>query len=164
MTDPFTTPSTNDEIHSDDIPAALENGWVYLDVRTEQEFNLGHVPGAYNVPFQLGTLAGFVPNPDFVPRVLAVFRKEQGLILGCHSGNRSRRALPALRAVGFSHIFSHAEGWDGSRDAFGRKNPGWSHGERPRETLALPGRSYAELGGEGRNERQELESLNSCTR
>lgn len=140
--------SEADEIpamHSDDIPAALVDGWVYLDVRTEEEFELGHVPGAYNVPFQLGTLAGPVPNPDFAAHVQAAFRCDQGLILGCHSGNRSRRAGRILREVGFSRISSHTEGWDGSRDAFGRKTPGWAHSEHPRETHARAGRSYTEI-------------------
>lgn len=148
-TPPGTRPTREEDeipaMHSDDVPAAMVAGWAYLDVRTEEEFNLGHVPGAYNVPFQLGTLAGLIRNPDFTAHVEAALQRDQGVILGCHSGNRSRHAARTLRDAGFSRVSSHVEGWDGSRDAFGRKTPGWAHSAHPRETHARAGRSYAEI-------------------
>lgn len=35
-----------------------KDGWHYLDVRTPQEYQGGHAPGATNIPFMLRTDAG----------------------------------------------------------------------------------------------------------
>lgn len=125
----------------------LERGYRYLDVRSEPEFEAGHIPGAFNIPLSFGTRAGLVSNPDFLAVVLATFEREQPLLLGCHSGGRARRAAEQLRAAGFQTLAVHRESWGGCRDAFGRLTPGWSQSELPRSTRAQPGRDYASLQG-----------------
>jgi rhodanese-related sulfurtransferase len=134
-----------DELQSTEVLELLDAGWSYLDVRTVQEFERGHVPGAFNVPSQLGSVAGLYDNPDFSSCVAAVFPKPARVIVGCHSGGRSNRAKSLLRAQGHTHIVAHADGWDGRPDAFGRKQGGWLRAGLPIASHAEPGRSYAEL-------------------
>ena len=57
--------------------------WAYVDVRTVEEFDQGHVPGAWNIPFVFSNPAGgMLPNPDFVEVVKAHFTFESRLVLG----------------------------------------------------------------------------------
>ncbi len=44
----------------------LEQGYVYVDVRTEAEFEQGHPPGALNVPISHAGPAGMTPNAEFL--------------------------------------------------------------------------------------------------
>jgi rhodanese-related sulfurtransferase len=132
------------EMGSGEVQTWLIAGCLYLDLRTPLEFDLGHVPGAYNLPMQLGDIAGLRANPAFEPVVLAVFSRDQPLILGCHSGARSRSAQRRLIALGFERLSVHREGWDGQRDAFGRKSEGWGT-TMPVERVAQPGRDYETL-------------------
>ena len=48
------------------------DGYVYLDVRTEEEFRAGHVPGAANVAVMVANPAGpgMIPNLEFVEQVV----------------------------------------------------------------------------------------------
>jgi rhodanese-related sulfurtransferase len=122
--------------------AMQEAGAIYLDVRTPQEFELGHPQGAYNVPWQL---AG-QPNPDFVPVAQRAIDRDQALIVGCQSGLRSKQACAALLAAGFANVVEQHGGYGGKRDAFGRLvEPGWERAGLPIATSALPGRSYRDV-------------------
>ena len=56
--------------------------YVYVDVRTVEEFEQGHVPGAYNIPISFRTDRGMQPNPDFLPVVKRVFGPEQKIVFG----------------------------------------------------------------------------------
>lgn len=43
------------------------SGHIYIDVRTTDEFDAGHVPGAKNIPvLEPGPAGGMQVNPDFV--------------------------------------------------------------------------------------------------
>ena len=42
---------------------------TYLDVRTPQEYEGGHCPGAVNVPVMVSAGGGMAPNPDFLAQV-----------------------------------------------------------------------------------------------
>jgi rhodanese-related sulfurtransferase len=57
--------------------------WVYVDVRTVEEFDQGHVPSAWNAPFAFSDpAAGMVPNPDFVEVIKHHFTFDSYLVLG----------------------------------------------------------------------------------
>lgn len=133
------------EVQSAEVLELLDAGWAYLDVRTVQEFELGHVPGAFNVPFQLGSITGLGDNPEFSSCVAAIFPKATRLIVGCHSGGRSSAARAQLLKQGYAHIATHSDGWDGRPDAFGRKHGGWRRAGLPVASHPEPGRSYADL-------------------
>lgn len=123
----------------------IETGYVYVDVRSEPEFEQGHVPGALNVPLMHFGPAGMTPNGEFMQVVESAFGKDEKLLIGCRSGGRSQRAAQMLAAAGFSRLADLAAGWEGSRDPFGRITPGWSRKGLPVETGKPAGQSYADV-------------------
>jgi rhodanese-related sulfurtransferase len=120
----------------------LAEGYVYVDVRSEPEFEQGHVPGAFNVPITHAGEGGLTPNPDFLGVMEAAFDKSAKLLIGCKTGVRSLRAVKLLVHAGFGNLAELATGWDGSRDAFGRPQPGWSKKGLPVETGIPAAQSY----------------------
>jgi rhodanese-related sulfurtransferase len=122
-----------------------KEGYVYLDVRSEAEFEAGHAPQALNIPLQHETDEGWTMNEDFVAVAEACLAKDQPLVVGCKAGGRSRRAAELLMEVGFQHLVDLGVGWDGKRDAFGRLQPGWSRQGLPIETGLPAGRKYGDL-------------------
>jgi rhodanese-related sulfurtransferase len=127
--------------------ALCEEGYVYLDVRSEPEFADGHPAGAYNVPFLHKAATGLVPNEDFLAVMAARFPREQALVVGCRSGARSAKAAAALVAAGYTNVVDQRAGFEGVRDPFGAlTDPGWRPLGLPTATEA-PGRSYLELAG-----------------
>lgn len=119
----------------------MDGGHAYLDVRTEEEFAGGHVPGAYNVPIRRQG----ADNPDFLAVVSATFALDAPLVVGCHTGVRSQKAVAALLSGGYTALVEHRTGFAGARDAFGRQEAGWGKAGLPVETTAAPGHAYAEL-------------------
>src|SRR5437870_12758260 len=88
---------------------------VYLDVRTEAEFEAGHPAGARNVPvvfFDPATRQP-TPNPDFVATVERAVPRSTKLLVGCQSGPRSARACELLAQAGFTDATNVAgcSGW-----------------------------------------------------
>lgn len=71
-----------------DLRAALESGAYLLDVRTQAEFDEGHIDGAKLIP--LNELAGR----------LAEVPADKTVYVICRSGNRSAQASAMLRAAG----------------------------------------------------------------
>ncbi|HET9933022.1 MAG TPA: rhodanese-like domain-containing protein [Polyangiaceae bacterium] len=123
----------------------VSQGAVYIDVRSEQEFEQGHPPGALNVPIAHFGPAGMTPNPDFLKVMQAAFARDAKLVVGCKAGGRSRKAVEALEAAGFSDLTDMTAGWDGSRDAFGRPLPGWSKRSLPVEAGLPQGQRYEDV-------------------
>ncbi len=129
----------------EEVQALLADGYVYVDVRSEQEFEAGHPAGAVNVPISHMGPAGFETNPEFMAVLEKAFAKEEKLIVGCKTGARSRRAAAMLMSAGFTTVGDMIAGFGGSRDAFGRPSPGWLQKGLPVETGSPEGRSYADL-------------------
>ena len=126
------------------------DGWIYLDVRTTEEFEGGHPEGAFNVPLAVMAGGSMTPNPDFVPVVERAFGKDAKLVVGCKAGGRSLRAAQALLDAGFTNIVDQRAGWDGARDPFGQlSEPGWSRAGLPATQQAAVGHSYAEIKAKG---------------
>jgi len=126
--------------------ALCDQGYVYVDVRSEQEFQQGHPAGAYNIPLMHAGAAGMTPNSDFIAVMQLTFPKDSKLVIGCRSGQRSLRAAEALLNAGFSDIVDQRAGFDGPRDAFGTPTePGWGAEGLPVSRTAATGRSYSEL-------------------
>ena len=123
----------------------LEQGYTFVDVRTEEEFEQGHVPGALNVPIMVRGAGGLQANPEFVEVMRAVLDAEAPIVVGCRSGGRSLRAAQELTAAGYARVTDLRTGWDGCRDAFGRPEAGWSRVGLPVEMGAPDGQRYAEL-------------------
>lgn len=71
-----------------------EEGYIILDVREQEEYDQGHIPGAILLP--LGTIA------DQAHTVLP--EKDQLLLVYCRSGRRSKQAAEILVEQGYTNI------------------------------------------------------------
>lgn len=125
--------------------ALIQEGAIYVDVRSEQEFEQGHPPGALNVPIAHFGAAGMTPNADFLSVMQAAFSRTEKLVVGCKAGGRSRKAVELLEQAGFQDLSDMQAGWDGSRDAFGRPLAGWSKRGLPQETGLPQGQRYQDI-------------------
>ena len=118
----------------------LEEGYLYLDVRTVTEFNQGHPTGAYNIPAFIPGPMGMAPNPQFVAEVQARFAPDTPIVLGCRSGGRSLMALRILAAAGYTDLVDNEAGWAGAAGS-----TGWQAAGLPASTTPVEGRDYASL-------------------
>ncbi|MGJ7036113.1 rhodanese-related sulfurtransferase [Anoxybacillus eryuanensis] len=77
---------------------------VVLDVRTEEEYASGHIPGAILLPLQQ------------LPDRMNELNKNKTYIVVCRSGNRSAQASELLVKEGFTNIYNMTGGmneWKG---------------------------------------------------
>ena len=132
-------------VSPEEAAALVREGHVYVDVRSEPEFEAGHVPGALNVPLLNMGPGGMTPNPEFLAVMQQAFGTDEKLIVGCKAGSRSKKAADQLAAAGFQSLSDMSAGWEGSRDAFGRALPGWSKQGLPIETGKPAGQTYADV-------------------
>lgn len=71
-----------------------EEGYVILDVRTEEEYAQGHIPGAILIPdYEIETKAEEILTD-----------KDQMILVYCRSGRRSKNAAQALLELGYTDI------------------------------------------------------------
>ena len=82
-----------------------QGDYIILDVRREDEFAEGHIPGAINVPNE--------DIQDIEPSELP--DKNQTIYVYCRSGNRSKQAASKLVAMGYTNIieFGGIMDWTG---------------------------------------------------
>ena len=123
------------------------DGWIYVDVRTVQEFEAGHPPGAFNVPLALpGPTGAMTMNPEFLAVMQQHFPASARLILGCAAGPRSARACELLAAEGYEDLCNMEGGFLGARGPQGRVvEPGWHACGFPINTEADPERTWEAL-------------------
>lgn len=72
-----------------------EKDTVIVDVRTEEEYEKGHIKGAINIPLHAidGTVVGKLK--DYHEKILVY----------CESGNRSVQASAKLAALGYKQVY-----------------------------------------------------------
>ena len=72
-----------------------EGDYTILDVRTIEEYNEGHIPGAICVPNE--TIQDAAPKelPD----------KGRVILVYCRSGNRSKQAAAKLAKLGYTKLY-----------------------------------------------------------
>ena len=71
-----------------------EEGYIILDVREQDEYDAGHIPGAILIPYtQIAEKAEEVLTD-----------KEQLILVYCRSGRRSKIAAEALVELGYTNI------------------------------------------------------------
>ena len=78
-----------------------------LDVRTPEEYEMGHIAGAVNASFL---------DADFARRI-GVMDKTRTYIVHCAGGTRSQRSLPLLQAAKFGTILHMSGGYKAWVDA-----------------------------------------------
>lgn len=71
-----------------------EDNYIILDVRTEQEYAAGHIPGAIVIPNETIGTEEIAQLPD----------KDQLIMVYCRSGNRSKQASDKLVKLGYTNI------------------------------------------------------------
>ena len=71
-----------------------EEGYIILDVRTQEEYDQGHIPGATQISHE--------EIADKAEEVLT--DKEQLILVYCRSGRRSKLAAEALVDLGYTNI------------------------------------------------------------
>jgi rhodanese-related sulfurtransferase len=122
-----------------------EEGYSYVDVRSIPEFEAGHPEGAYNVPLLHARGGAMMPNPDFLSVMQRRFPTDAKLVIGCQSGARSLQAAMLLQSAGYTDVVDQRSGFEGSRDPYGRIEPGWRPQGLPVSRTAAAGRAYREL-------------------
>ena len=127
----------------------LDQGWTYLDVRSEPEFEEGHPAGAINIPLMHRGPGGMSPNPDFMKVVEAVLPKDAKLVVGCQAGGRSAKAVQQMVQSGYQNLADQYCGWGGARDPSGQVVPGWAASGLPMESGQPEGRAYRDLAKRG---------------
>ena len=71
-----------------------QEGYVILDVRTQEEFNQGHIPGAI-----------LIPDTEIEGKAEEILTdKDQLILVYCRSGRRSKLASEALVKLGYTNI------------------------------------------------------------
>jgi phage shock protein E len=82
-------------------PAELDQkkGMTLLDVRTDKEYNQGHIPGAIHVPLtEIG---------DKVKKL----KKDKEIVVFCQNGNRSIWAIKRLMGMGYKNLYNLKGGY-----------------------------------------------------
>ena len=70
-----------------------EEGAFLLDVRTEEEYDAGHIPGSINLPLhRIQNIESIIPD------------KSAPLFVYCLSGARRRQAVSYLTASGYTQV------------------------------------------------------------
>ncbi len=71
-----------------------EDGYIILDVRTQEEYDQGRIPGAI-----------LIPDTEIEARAEEVLTdKDQLILVYCRSGRRSKIAAEALVELGYTNI------------------------------------------------------------
>ena len=71
-----------------------EEGYIILDVREQDEYDVGHIPGAILIPYTQIEEKAKKTLPD----------KDQLILVYCRSGRRSKIAAEALAKLGYANI------------------------------------------------------------
>ncbi len=122
-----------------------EGGWTYVDVRSVEEFEEGHVPGAYNAPLAFLGRRGMEPNPGFVAAMQRAFPRDARLVLGCKSGGRSHRACELLAQAGYSALANMHGGMHGFSGPGLPPQAGWTSCGFAVTRESAPERTWAAL-------------------
>jgi rhodanese-related sulfurtransferase len=107
---------------------AGKQGTLLLDVRTPEEFEHGHVPGALSFPIE-NLEATLLLEGETISHDRPVY-------LICHTQNRSRKAAESFIAAGYTRVFFVLGGTAGWIDAglpVARGGP-----KTPRPSRSLP--------------------------
>ena len=121
---------------------------VYVDVRSQAEYDQGHPEGAWNLPVLLTGTLGMRPNAEFLEVAARVLPKDAPLIIGCRSGQRSAMACQMLAQAGFQDLANVAGGFHGGIGVAGPV-AGWGSCGLPSSTSPTPGKSWTELRSTG---------------
>lgn len=73
-----------------------------IDVRTPEEYNSGHIPGAINIDYSSEEFESLIGDID----------RDTKLVIYCAAGGRSGSALDKMDLMGFNHVFNLEGGYN----------------------------------------------------
>jgi len=76
-----------------------KKGMVLLDVRTNNEYAQGHIPGAVHIPL------------SEIGEKVKKLKKDKDIVVFCASGNRSIWAIKRLMGMGFKNLYNLKGGY-----------------------------------------------------
>lgn len=89
----ITSPGSKAEA-TEAVQAQQSKTAIWIDVRTAEEYNAGHLQGAVHIPHE-----------QIADKIAAVTEDKNAVIyLYCRSGRRSGLALESLQALGYSKV------------------------------------------------------------
>jgi len=103
-----------------------------IDIRSRAELDwVGRIPGATEIEWQ--TYPGKQLNPHFLLELKQAVDRQSLLLFICRSGGRSNTAAAAATAAGFPDCYNVLEGFEGDKDANGRRGSvgGWRRAGLP---------------------------------
>src|SRR3954453_5935162 len=77
------------EVSAEEAKQLIDSGAKLIDVRTDVEYEAGHIPGAEHIPVAE------------IQQHAAQFEKDQAVVIYCRSGNRSGPVAEAFAASGY---------------------------------------------------------------
>ena len=95
------------EVTVEETQERVANGAILIDVREDNEFEMGHAAGAKHMG------RGIIER-DIVQTIP---NKDTELILYCGGGYRSALATDNLQKMGYTNVWSMAGGWHAWEDA-----------------------------------------------
>jgi phage shock protein E len=84
-----------EKMEVDRLLETREKPLVLVDVRTREEYESGHIPGAVNIPHD--EIGARPPTSD----------RQALVVVYCRSGSRSASAEKSLRALGFANVINY---------------------------------------------------------
>lgn len=92
----------NFEITLEELKMKQNQDAIIVDVRSNQEFNEGHLPGAINIPYYeiKRNISNFIND------------KNQEIVVYCQEGVRSKQAYKILKKMNYQKVFNLFKGLD----------------------------------------------------
>ncbi len=81
----------------DEVVKLIDKGAIIVDVRTDVEYNEGHIENALSIP--LDTISKETLNEK-------IQDKNSYIIVYCKSGNRSKKAQEELTNLGYTNVYN----------------------------------------------------------
>ncbi len=77
-----------------------KKGMMLLDIRTDKEYEQGHIPGAVHVPL------------SEIGEKVKKLKKDKELMVYCDNGNRSIWAIKRLMGMGYKNLYNLKGGYN----------------------------------------------------
>lgn len=88
------THKSYETISSEEAFKMMNDDTIILDVRTNEEYNNGHIKNALNIPLD-----------DIINEKIDI-DKNKTILVYCQSGNRSQKASSKLVSLGYERIYN----------------------------------------------------------
>ena len=92
----------NGDIMAEELKDKMMQGTILIDVRSRQEYQEEHLPGAINIP-----------EYEIIRRIeKEIPKKNQLVVTYCQSGGRSRNVWRIMKRMGYTNVYNLYGGLD----------------------------------------------------